>query len=196
MAALGVDGEDLPQIGITALDAAVEVLTEAVLVTEREGEARTVFGHVEARTREVEALIGIADLAIDLTIGAGGQTDVQTGLKIAARAEAEASFAGFDGRDFVLGVRADDDGVADGDVVPGFAAEGKGAADLEDVAFLFDAADGRGFVGGAGFDAEAVTGGRGASVLRESRGRQACACLLYTSPSPRDRQKSRMPSSA
>ena len=24
----------------------------------------------------------------------------------------------------------------------------------------------------------------------------ACACLLYTSPSPRDRQKSRMPSSA
>ena len=23
-----------------------------------------------------------------------------------------------------------------------------------------------------------------------------CACLLYTSPSPRDRQKSRMPSSA
>ena len=26
--------------------------------------------------------------------------------------------------------------------------------------------------------------------------RQALACLLYTSPSPRDRQKSRMPSSA
>ena len=24
----------------------------------------------------------------------------------------------------------------------------------------------------------------------------ACSCLLYTSPSPRDRQKSRMPSSA
>ena len=24
----------------------------------------------------------------------------------------------------------------------------------------------------------------------------ACGCLLYTSPSPRDRQKSRMPSSA
>ena len=27
-------------------------------------------------------------------------------------------------------------------------------------------------------------------------GLQRCACLLYTSPSPRDRQKSRMPSSA
>ena len=25
---------------------------------------------------------------------------------------------------------------------------------------------------------------------------KACTCLLYTSPSPRDRQKSRMPSSA
>ena len=30
-------------------------------------------------------------------------------------------------------------------------------------------------------------------TLREST---ACVCLLYTSPSPRDRQKSRMPSSA
>ena len=29
-----------------------------------------------------------------------------------------------------------------------------------------------------------------------SRGTQALFCLLYTSPSPRDRQKSRMPSSA
>ena len=29
-----------------------------------------------------------------------------------------------------------------------------------------------------------------------SRERHLCACLLYTSPSPRDRQKSRMPSSA
>ena len=28
------------------------------------------------------------------------------------------------------------------------------------------------------------------------RGRQLSSCLLYTSPSPRDRQKSRMPSSA
>ena len=27
-------------------------------------------------------------------------------------------------------------------------------------------------------------------------GSSLCACLLYTSPSPRDRQKSRMPSSA
>ena len=27
-------------------------------------------------------------------------------------------------------------------------------------------------------------------------GIKCCACLLYTSPSPRDRQKSRMPSSA
>ena len=29
-----------------------------------------------------------------------------------------------------------------------------------------------------------------------ARGEQSVACLLYTSPSPRDRQKSRMPSSA
>ena len=29
-----------------------------------------------------------------------------------------------------------------------------------------------------------------------SNGKQFAACLLYTSPSPRDRQKSRMPSSA
>src|SRR5674476_1077254 len=28
------------------------------------------------------------------------------------------------------------------------------------------------------------------------RGDESCTCLLYTSPSPRDRQKSRMPSSA
>ena len=34
---------------------------------------------------------------------------------------------------------------------------------------------------------------------RAARGREGemvCCCLLYTSPSPRDRQKSRMPSSA
>ena len=35
-----------------------------------------------------------------------------------------------------------------------------------------------------------------AEKLQEKREMQAQACLLYTSPSPRDRQKSRMPSSA
>ena len=33
-------------------------------------------------------------------------------------------------------------------------------------------------------------------VLSDSQKRQSYDCLLYTSPSPRDRQKSRMPSSA
>ena len=38
-------------------------------------------------------------------------------------------------------------------------------------------------------------------IVRDSRGADVCVerlddCLLYTSPSPRDRQKSRMPSSA
>ena len=33
-------------------------------------------------------------------------------------------------------------------------------------------------------------------IWNEDAARQAEACLLYTSPSPRDRQKSRMPSSA
>ena len=32
--------------------------------------------------------------------------------------------------------------------------------------------------------------------LRSAKGRNSKSCLLYTSPSPRDRQKSRMPSSA
>ena len=34
------------------------------------------------------------------------------------------------------------------------------------------------------------------SELHTSRTERLLACLLYTSPSPRDRQKSRMPSSA
>ena len=34
------------------------------------------------------------------------------------------------------------------------------------------------------------------SDIGDIRNRQAVLCLLYTSPSPRDRQKSRMPSSA
>ena len=33
-------------------------------------------------------------------------------------------------------------------------------------------------------------------VWQSSKGGRKNACLLYTSPSPRDRQKSRMPSSA
>ena len=33
-------------------------------------------------------------------------------------------------------------------------------------------------------------------ILSDAEKRQAYDCLLYTSPSPRDRQKSRMPSSA
>ena len=37
-----------------------------------------------------------------------------------------------------------------------------------------------------------ITGGIGAEVIRE----QGLCCLLYTSPSPRDRTRSRMPSSA
>ena len=43
----------------------------------------------------------------------------------------------------------------------------------------------------AGQDAE-----QDAEVLAERAAIQAEGCLLYTSPSPRDRQKSRMPSSA
>ena len=50
-------------------------------------------------------------------------------------------------------------------------------------------------------------GGWGAGILADRYGRvrllqisilwfSICTCLLYTSPSPRDRQKSRMPSSA
>ena len=35
-----------------------------------------------------------------------------------------------------------------------------------------------------------------APTLALAHGPEAKACLLYTSPSPRDRQKSRMPSSA
>ena len=38
-------------------------------------------------------------------------------------------------------------------------------------------------------------GGYGEGMLA-NWGRRECICLLYTSPSPRDRQKSRMPSSA
>ena len=36
----------------------------------------------------------------------------------------------------------------------------------------------------------------GAAQLRQQKLQQYALCLLYTSPSPRDRQKSRMPSSA
>ena len=39
-------------------------------------------------------------------------------------------------------------------------------------------------------------GGRRLALLKPSDGSIIWACLLYTSPSPRDRQKSRMPSSA
>ena len=40
-----------------------------------------------------------------------------------------------------------------------------------------------------------LEGGRGGDA-REAVGEESTSCLLYTSPSPRDRQKSRMPSSA
>ena len=36
----------------------------------------------------------------------------------------------------------------------------------------------------------------GFNVMEHVNGNRIAACLLYTSPSPRDRQKSRMPSSA
>ena len=42
----------------------------------------------------------------------------------------------------------------------------------------------------------AVTGKVKKGSKAASRRKSYCACLLYTSPSPRDRQKSRMPSSA
>ena len=37
---------------------------------------------------------------------------------------------------------------------------------------------------------------RRAAAARSARGTRSCACLLYTSPSPRDKRQSRMPSSA
>ena len=43
---------------------------------------------------------------------------------------------------------------------------------------------------------EAVAAGVEEIILVTSRSKRAIDCLLYTSPSPRDRQKSRMPSSA
>ena len=45
-------------------------------------------------------------------------------------------------------------------------------------------------------DAADATGGGTAAPPRFLWLDMLCACLLYTSPSPRDRQKSRMPSSA
>ena len=44
--------------------------------------------------------------------------------------------------------------------------------------------------------AMARKGGSGKTTLSRALISAAVACLLYTSPSPRDRQKSRMPSSA
>ena len=61
---------------------------------------------------------------------------------------------------------------------PGFAATG---------AFVFHAQPMR---------AAPVAACRRAGASSASRGATSAACLLYTSPSPRDRQKSRMPSSA
>ena len=55
--------------------------------------------------------------------------------------------------------------------------------------------------GGVGdLDAEHVDAGEDHAVVAEAEGallaEQGLACLLYTSPSPRDRTRSRMPSSA
>ena len=67
------------------------------------------------------------------------------------------------------------------------------AIDAVDAArrWLADRADGTGQVGIAGF----CLGG-GFAIVMADRGFGASACLLYTSPSPRDRTRSRMPSSA
>ena len=46
------------------------------------------------------------------------------------------------------------------------------------------------------WDTKAVKEDQAATLQRDSTGKQNDLCLLYTSPSPRDRQKSRMPSSA
>ena len=46
--------------------------------------------------------------------------------------------------------------------------------------------------GDAGHELPVVLGHEGAGIIKEI----GEGCLLYTSPSPRDRQKSRMPSSA
>ena len=43
---------------------------------------------------------------------------------------------------------------------------------------------------------DAEDGGAAAAIIWAEQLRQCIDCLLYTSPSPRDRQKSRMPSSA
>ena len=45
-------------------------------------------------------------------------------------------------------------------------------------------------------DLYAGTGAIGLEALSRGSSTVHCVCLLYTSPSPRDRQKSRMPSSA
>ena len=53
-----------------------------------------------------------------------------------------------------------------------------------------------GAVGSAMVPSGASTGSREALELRDQDAGRYLGCLLYTSPSPRDRQKSRMPSSA
>ena len=62
----------------------------------------------------------------------------------------------------------------------------------------------RGSDGTAGSGVGVARAARGASACsasgapcgRAAGGSQSCDCLLYTSPSPRDRTRSRMPSSA
>ena len=58
---------------------------------------------------------------------------------------------------------------------------------------------GRGFAGRAFQRIQGIiddTGGQAGAPIRVLQQAQGIVCLLYTSPSPRDRQKSRMPSSA
>ena len=66
------------------------------------------------------------------------------------------------------------------------------------VSYAKDIAGKHGFGGGVEQDEDLPLGARIGGFLRLQKSPfiRAVSCLLYTSPSPRDRQKSRMPSSA
>ena len=68
--------------------------------------------------------------------------------------------------------------------------EGYGSSDEEEEAARVET------TGPVPVDATAPDRGTRATDLGARPGGMGTACLLYTSPSPRDRQKSRMPSSA
>src|SRR5438270_9404053 len=129
---LKVDAAEIAIIGVVGFETAIEILAEAVLVSDRSADAALRVRRAVGRAGRREGHPRIIGFDVDLPVPANEETNPPAGVERAFDFEAVAAVARAEVRKVILGEGADHD-LAEVNIDTGFTTVEHGAADLVDI---------------------------------------------------------------